>query len=85
MLVHFRPRLVRWEEGILKLTPRDIEDYKIPIRDPKNGKEMEVVVFISKKVSDRPKEYIRGKGIKSDERIFPITYSVPQGGTVIKD
>ena len=59
---------------VLKITPNDVEDRKIFLRDPKSGKEMEVV-FIPKKVADRLKEYIRDKGIKSDERIFPITYS----------
>ena len=59
---------------VLKLTPNDVEDRKIFIRDPKSGKEMEVV-FIPKKVADRLKEYIQDKGIKPDERIFPITYS----------
>lgn len=59
---------------VLKLTPNDIEDRKIIIRDPKSGKEMEVV-FIPQKVADRLKEYIRNKEIGPDERIFPITYS----------
>ena len=59
---------------VLKITPNDVEDRKIFIRDPKSGKEMEVV-FIPKKVADRLKEYIREKGIEPDEKIFPITYS----------
>jgi len=59
---------------VLKLTPNDVEDRKIFIRDPKSGKEMELV-FIPQKVVDRLKEYIRDKGIGPDERIFPITYS----------
>ena len=59
---------------VLKLTPADVEDRKIFIRDPKSGKEMEVV-FIPKKVADRLKEYIREKKIQLDERIFPISYS----------
>jgi len=59
---------------VLKLTPNDVEDRKIFIRDPKSGKEMEVV-FIPIKVADRLKEYIQIKGIKPDEKIFPITYS----------
>ena len=59
---------------VLKLTANDVEDRKIFIRDPKSGKEMEVV-FIPQKVADRLKEYIRDKGIGPDERIFPITYS----------
>ena len=58
----------------LKLTPNDVEDRKVVIRDPKSGKEMEVV-FIPQKVADRLKEYIRDKEIGPDERIFPITYS----------
>ena len=33
------------------------------------------VVFIPRKVADRLKKYIQDKGIKPDERIFPITYS----------
>ena len=59
---------------VLKLTPNDVEDRKIFIRDPKSGKEMELV-FIPQKAADRLKEYIRDKGIGPDERIFPITYA----------
>ena len=58
---------------VLQLTPRDSEERKIIIREPKSGKEAEVV-FIPQKVADRLKEYIRDKGIRSDQRIFPITY-----------
>ena len=66
---------------ILKLTLRDIEDRKVIPRDPKSGKEAEVV-FIPPKVADRLKEYIRNKGIGPDQRIFPITY--PAGRAVVK-
>ncbi len=59
---------------VLKLTHTDVEARKIFIREPKSGKEMEVV-FIPKKVADRLKEYIREKKIQPDERIFPISYS----------
>ena len=59
---------------VLKLTPNDVEDRKIFIQDPKSGKEMEIV-FIPQKVAERLKEYIRDKGIGTDERIFPITYA----------
>lgn len=59
---------------VLKLTPRDIEDRKILIQEPKSGKEMEVV-FIPQKLADRLKGYIQDKGIGPDERIFPISYS----------
>jgi integrase len=66
---------------VLKITPRDIEERKIIIRDPKSGREAEVV-FIPQKVADRLKEYIRNKGIGPDQRIFPITY--PAARVVVK-
>ncbi|GAH71484.1 unnamed protein product, partial [marine sediment metagenome] len=66
---------------VLNITPRDIEDRKIVIRDPKSGREAEVV-FIPQKVADRLKEYIRIKGIGPDQRIFPITY--PAARAVVK-
>ena len=66
---------------ILKLTLRDIEDRKVIPRDPKSGKEAEVV-FIPPKVADRLKEYIRNKGIGPDQRIFQITYQA--GRAVVK-
>jgi integrase/recombinase XerD len=66
---------------VLNMTPKDSEDRKIIIRDPKSGKEAEVV-FIPQKVADRLKEYIREKGITHTERIFSITY--PAGRAVVK-
>jgi len=66
---------------VLKLTPRDIEDRKLILTDPKSGKEAEVV-FIPQKVADRLKDYIRDKGIEPDQRIFPITY--PAARAVVK-
>jgi integrase len=66
---------------VLKLRPKDIEDRKILINDPKSGKEAEVV-FIPLKVADRLKEYIGSKGIRAYERIFPITY--PAARTAVK-
>jgi integrase len=44
---------------VLKITPRDIEDRKVIIRDPKSGKDTEIV-FIPQKVADRLREYISG-------------------------
>ena len=66
---------------VLKLTPRDIEDRKLILTDPKSGKEAEVV-FIPQKVADRLKDYIRYKGIGPDQRIFSITY--PAARAVVK-
>ncbi len=59
---------------VLKLRPKDIEDRKAIIRDPKSGKEAEVA-FLPQKVADRLKRYIRQKEIKPDAKIFPITYA----------
>ena len=58
---------------VLKLTPNDVDGRKLTLRDPKSGKQMEVV-FVPQKVADRLKEYIEQKGIGPDERIFPLTY-----------
>ena len=57
---------------VLKLTPGDIEDRKVIIRDPKSGKGMEIV-FLLQKVADRLREYIRIERIEMNQRIFPIT------------
>jgi integrase len=66
---------------VLKMTPANIQERKIIIVSPKSGKEAEVV-YIPQKVADRLKEYIRAKGIKPDERIFPISY--PAARVVVK-
>lgn len=58
---------------VLKLTGRDVEDRKLTLRDPKSGREEEVV-FIPQKLAHRLWEYIRGKGVGPEDRIFPITY-----------
>jgi integrase/recombinase XerD len=59
---------------VLKLTPMDIEDRKVVIRDPKSGREAEVV-FLPQKVIDRLKIYVREHDIKQNARIFPFTYA----------
>jgi len=58
---------------VLKITPPEIVDRKLIIRDPKSRQETEVV-FIPQKVATRLKEYIQGKSIQSYERVFPISY-----------
>jgi integrase len=58
---------------VLKLTPKDVEGRRLLLREPKSGKEAEVV-FIPKKVAERLKDYIRQKQIGLNKRIFPITY-----------
>jgi integrase len=59
---------------VLKLQPKDIEDRKATIRDPKSGKEAEVA-FLPQKVVDRLQKYINDNGIKPGDRVFPITYA----------
>jgi integrase len=59
---------------VLKLTGGDVEDQKLIIRNPKGGKETEVV-FIPKKLADRLKDYLKARGIEAEQRIFPITYT----------
>ena len=58
---------------VLKLTPDDIVDRKLLLKDPKSGKEQEVI-FIPQKVADRLRQYIRTAKIDSRKRIFPICY-----------
>jgi integrase len=43
---------------VLKLTPSDINDRRLPLRDPKSGRDQEFV-FIPQKLADRLKDYIR--------------------------
>jgi site-specific recombinase XerD len=43
---------------VLKLISKDVDSRKLILRDPKSGNETEVV-FISQKVADRLKEYIK--------------------------
>ncbi len=58
----------------LKLMPRDVEDRRLILREPKSGREQEVV-FIPQKVAERLKAYIRESGIPLEDRIFPIGYA----------
>ena len=66
---------------MLKLTPLDINDRGLTLRDPKRGREQEFI-FIPQRFADRLKDYIGYKGIKPDQRIFPITY--PAARAVVK-
>ena len=58
---------------VLKLTPSDIHDRRLTLRDPKSGREQEFI-FIPQRLADRLKDYIRQKDIQPHHRIFPICY-----------
>ena len=58
---------------VLKLTPCDIEGTRITLWNPKSGNEQEAV-FIPKRVAGRLRTYIREQDIRSDGRVFPLTY-----------
>ena len=59
---------------VLKLNAGDVDDQKLTIRNPKSGKNLEVV-FIPKKLADRLKDYIKTREVAGDQRIFPISYT----------
>ncbi len=59
---------------ILKLTPENVIDQKLILHAPKSENEAEIV-FIPRRISDRLHKYIQDKGIKSNVRVFPITYA----------
>ncbi len=48
---------------VLKITPQNFGDRKVIIRDPKSGRDQEVV-FIPQKLADRFKGYVQDKGIE---------------------
>ena len=58
---------------VLKLRLIDIQDRKLILREPKSGKEHEIV-FIPQKVADRLRDYATKKCKTPQDRIFLISY-----------
>ncbi len=58
---------------MLKLTLNDVEDQKLLLREPKSGKEHEVV-FIPQKLANRLYSYAIKTCKSPTDRIFPISY-----------
>ena len=58
---------------VLKLTPDDIAGQKLLLRDPKSVREQELI-FVTQKIADRLRKYIRSNNIESNKRIFPISH-----------
>lgn len=56
---------------VLKLTQSDVVEQKLLVRDPKSGREAEII-FISQKMGDRLKAHVKNQKIGWQDRIFPI-------------
>lgn len=72
---------------VLKLTPSDIHERRLTLKEPKSGREQEFI-FIPQRLADRLKDYIREKDIQSHQHIFPICYEaaremVAKAGSVV--
>jgi len=52
---------------VLKLTPSDINNRRLTLREPKSGREQEFI-FIPQRLADSFKNYIREKGIQPNQR-----------------
>ena len=52
---------------VLKLTPLDINERRLTLKEPKSGREQEFI-FSPQRLADRLKDYIREKGIQSHQR-----------------
>lgn len=61
---------------VLKLHVTDVDDQKLTIRNPKSGKSSEAV-FISKKLADRLKDYIRARGMEGNLLPLPRFQPLP--------
>jgi integrase len=58
---------------VLAIQVRDIDGRKITVRNPKRGKEDELI-FMPEPVANRLKAYIQMKGLKDDDRAFNVCY-----------
>jgi len=59
---------------LLKLKVSDVSDRKLTIRDPKSRKDSEVA-FMPEQIANRLSVYIKGKGLSSNDTLFPMCYS----------
>ncbi len=72
---------------VLKLTPPDINNRRLTLKEPKSGREQEFI-FSPQRLAERLKDYIREAGIQPAQRIFPICYEaaremVAKAGSVV--
>ncbi len=59
---------------LLRLRVSDIAERRLMIQEPKSGKEAEIA-FMPEQIANRLGEYVKGKALRSDERLFPLCYS----------
>lgn len=58
---------------VLKLTIEDIDGQRLRLREPKSGRESEIV-YLPKKLADRLQQYVVKRELQLRNRIFPISY-----------
>ncbi|OGP93324.1 MAG: integrase [Deltaproteobacteria bacterium RBG_16_47_11] len=58
----------------LKIKVSDVMDWKLVLKEPKSGKELEVA-FMPEQISKRLHDYIQHESLSPEDRLFPICYS----------
>jgi len=58
---------------VLAIRVNDIDERKITVRNPKSGKEDELI-FMPEPVANRLKAYIQMRGLKENNRVFNVCY-----------
>ena len=59
---------------VLKIRVKDIDGRRIIVRDPKSGKDSEII-FMPEQIANRLRSYIQERGLKEDERVFNLSYT----------
>jgi integrase/recombinase XerD len=59
---------------VLKLRVMDVDERKLLIKNPKSGRQTEVV-YIPQKVADRLKNYIQSENLDLEQRVFQLGYT----------
>lgn len=57
---------------VLKLTIEDMDVQRLRLRQPKSGRESEIV-YLPKKLADRLQQYVVKKELQPGNRIFPTS------------
>jgi len=59
---------------VLKARVKDIDGRRIIVRDPKSGKDQEII-FMPEQIANRLRSYIQERGLKEDDRVFNLSYT----------